>query len=660
MTSRYFRISRALLLEYIYDEKPIPISEVNFKKIYNSVTNAWSLIPNITDAHPRFLEIQNWLDQSVQLEDRFQNLWYLLDQDNPLGPWNTVSPNLEVTNLYNTPPIIDYQIKWDLIRVHIASGYNFTDYEGIILELQSKLTNGQSINLSSLSFTSSDEWSTLNPTPFLLNDVLWGKYIEFRVPSIRSLLEDQNYNYPSDANYPTRNIVPGQSLVTNAGEFKCHFIWKSQTDTSDYTSFFVRDVISFAIPKEDEYEKLSASIEKSTNGDFFELSAKWDGLNIENYISRLGPEWGIIHQIEVIENLGSIQAQPTQPYIITQVDRFENPIFFRPILFYSNRALNWVMIYTIKLFNRTTNETILKTSQRIFNDHKKWGKNLTKISLNGTPQFDVIYNKVENLQHVGRSVNKLNASTIKYIPIFLERNGIVITQTNNILEGDNIIIENNSFYKEQGELILTLYPTDNFYSFRFFNKINSNYNPIDIGSWKGLNLIFGSGDDKIQIPSIAIPGIAPGRGEAVFRIDDSLYKKISLLNTNDFYICNSNETGDSTVIYSGTWTEASSFNQLNSDNLIKKYQFTISKLKNENLEIESKINNSQLKLSQINSQLITLENQKKQLEEKVSQLRTQVDIEIQNLKKYIDTKNIKLPNTVITQTRINQILGNDS
>lgn len=585
-SSRFFRIDDFFLLEYIYSDgnDPLDVSDSGFNLLKNQYYNE-NLLFSSDGAKNTLRNVRDY--SSVEI-DRNLNKWAYLNVD--VGQtYNDFDSKLTDDDDLPLSFDLDYPIRYDKVRLHIASGYQFDDNDGFILELRVLDRAKREHSLASITYRRSDEWAIINPNEFLLGETLWNVYVEFQVPSLYYMLLDQNVNFEGDPSYLSKQLTGGIG-ISNGSQITAYFhrIQRSETDPlRDHTFFITTPPDEFSIPRQDEYSLLSADIEESNDGDFFELSARFDGENIENYIGVLNQQpnsdYIIIHDIAVFENLSGSEVQPTYPQRLIQDENFEQSIVFRPVILNSNIATSWRLVYSIMLMNRATNESVVKTSQRIFTDVRKYGRTLNKLNLGTSPKIDKIYNFVQNMEYkvVSPQSQNLIQSTSKFVPVFFDRENILATQNvasvsaNNEVIADysvrNITGDASTSAKEQGELVLNLTPIDNFYLFRLYRGQDDGLVPLDLKRVGTITLIFlDDAGEKIRVESQIFGDVDPSNGEVLFRIDGSLSTKLLNQEDKNWYLTVRNSTGDETQIFSGTYLDRGVFNLNRTEVLINR------------------------------------------------------------------------------------------
>lgn len=628
--SRFFGLNDDFLIEWIYGDlsDAIDVSQSGFSLIKNEYlgnTNSLVSSPGSEEL------VRNVLDNQSVLIDTTFNKWAYLNQDIPL-PYNDFDPKIQKSDLSFS---FDYSIIYDRIRLHISSGYDFPDIDGFIFEIRIKDKAGRVHNLSNITYLKSDEWVTINPDDFLIGEVLYSNYVEFRIPSLYHLLVQQNTQFPSAGDTLGKQLTDGIGISSGSQiDVRFHTILKTETEPVRNHNFFqILETKEISVPRQDEFSDVSASIEKAPNGDYFQLSAKYQESNIEDFIAYLNlipdSDWIIIHSVEVYENLGLSEVRPSFPLSIVQTSEFENPITFRPVIFNSGSAHSWRIAYGVRLVNRVTNESIVKVSQKIYNDPQRWGKDLTKIDLGISPSQETIYNYILDNKYVPIKSNPVSTSTVQYVPVFIDKGNLLANYQPAQVDPDNGGLLTNSLNgisgKEQGELIFNLNPTDSFYQFTITKQADEELVPLDLSKFGTiwLNFINNAGE-RLRIRSFEPTEKDLKIGKVIFRIDDSKAVQIIGFSDKSFYITIQTGAGDETTLFSGTWTDSKTFNQNRSD-------ANVNNLISQERTLKSSINSLNIRRSQIGSELSSKQREINNLEIKRSQLFSDIE-QLQSVK----------------------------
>jgi hypothetical protein len=513
----------------------------------------------------------------------------------------------DVTSLLaqlTTPPNIPVEaLQYDTVRLHLVSGYSFASQgDGFIFEVQFTDKQGRKQNLTSIAYLNTDSYEVINPNEFVVGERLYTKYIELKIPAI-SYLNDVTISNPSVATTLSYLMSYGAGVATNTMiDFSLKTIVTTETINS-YKYFLTGDDKSVSINRTDEYSGLSAVVQESTNGDYFELYGQYNGDVYEDFIVQLDQQpftkIVVFHDVRVIEQVGS-SFLITSENSFLQSENFGVPYRFRPIVMNSATATSYSIEYTLRIFNTVDNSQITRQSQYSSFDVKKYGRRIRKINLGVEPNVAKVYNvlpddkPVVNLTNYNRmnlyvqgdsttvqtefvtsfvDRNRISASLspVKIIPATRQPGDVIPTARGQSMEVADIplsieqIATTDKVY-QQGEGPIGISPFDNFYQFIIYNNAIST--ALGIGEPQLLDLtqvgtIYINFFDqstglKIKLKSYTnIKQLNPANGEVVFKIPSEESNKILGLTDKTYYISTVLETGggtsEETLLYTGTW-----------------------------------------------------------------------------------------------------------
>ena len=406
-SSRFLQISPEILLEYTYTDQANPST-------FNTATYPIEIMRDghtsgtyMFNADSVVSTMGNARDISAAAIDSGKTQYAYLNTDVGV-PYNDFDPQL--TNTANLPQVFspNLNIEYDTVRFHFTSGFDFQDYDGLILEVLAPRRDGIPINLSSIAFLKTDS-PIFNPDPFLLGSKLYSTYIEWKVPALYYLV---NSFTVSNTNLLSYRLTEGQGfLSTPPITVKVSGIYETLNENG-YSIFNTQEINSVALANRDIYDLLYAEVIESSSGDFFELSGQVEGSTLSNFIAQLNSEGGdyiAIHQIIISEQIGSTFVQ-TADQMFTQVVNFDEPIRFRPIILNSATAVSFAINYTLRLFNRNDNTQIIKKARLVSFDTKKYGRRLMKINLGTVPTVAKVYNKIES--NDGNNITIVNGNSL--------------------------------------------------------------------------------------------------------------------------------------------------------------------------------------------------------------------------------------------------------
>jgi len=309
--------------------------------------------------------------------------------------YNDVDSNLTPSaNLLQTfSPNID--VEYDTIRLHFASGLDFRGFDGFVIALTVQRRDGLDLNLANINFLKTDT-ATFNPNPFLLGERVYASYLEFKIPSAYYMLENF-YSNPSSTNTLGYKFTEAKGFIkTTTIDATINGI--SSTYTKDGFPAYETQVLSRStISTTDEFNLLAATIEESTLGDFFEMYGEYNGVIYEDFMASLNSQpnssWIVFHSVVTQEQIGTSFVE-TAEQTFTQLDNFDVPIRFRPIILNSAVAVSFALDYTMRIYNRANGTQIIRKSRIISTDVGTYGRRLRRINLGTVPTVVKVYNEL--------------------------------------------------------------------------------------------------------------------------------------------------------------------------------------------------------------------------------------------------------------------------
>ena len=576
--SKYVQLSNQVLLEYQYRDQGSTANEL-------TTTQApWYLMEN---DHDDTISIFNNDDSTnetgnvrtrmgVLIDSTVSKYGYLkLDQITALNDYDpklTDTDNLPVT--FSTVQNVSY----DVIRLHLVQGFNYENMEGFFFRTGFDNQADKKVYHTNLAYRKSDSYAQINPEPFILGGKYYASYIEILVPSLYNLIEEfRNASYSGS---PTTDL-PSSKLTNGSGPkysslINVEFGWiNNDSKINGQTYYNVFDMISLDLPILDQFSDVSAVIQDSSNGDYIELYAAYNGNIIDNFITQLNNapdnDYIILHDLAVYENVwtGGATASwiKTSGLEFVQDSNFEDPVLYRPVI-QNQAAQAYRLDYTIRLFNRDDNTSIWKTASAQFNNAAKYGKILQRISLGTNPIQPKVYNKIYDKKvnmynGVNPNITKDESSYAKFVTSFLETNQVLITSQNAYLKRDpntdkvtfqTVGNSKTETIYAQGLGKINLTSADNFLKFVIYQgdpeKVVKFLDLNGVGKMY-LNFFTDSGEVK-KFKVYDDPSISPSSGEVMFKIPGDDARKISQFNDNTFTI--TSDTGDAeSQLYTGTF-----------------------------------------------------------------------------------------------------------
>jgi hypothetical protein len=622
-TSKYVQLTQYALLEYEYNSKVINTSDSSFLRIINGYNNSLNYVSyNPNDfVTPKQLT-NNVIDNSVQpiSDNRFVHF----DLDRPIRFFEQQNSMLTFEGVWEDLET-EVNVTYDTIKVHLVSGWNFTDSAGFIIRaayVDSTLNNV--IYVANYAYLKESSNIKLNKRPIFLGNRIYDKYIEVCIPSLNDLSNVNNQLgntfltstgnlLTQDFNYSNAKL---NILFYNVGNYALEngqTVLKTIVPIDNETNGLIRiDLDPF-----DSMAQLSAVIQESPTGDYFELFPAYQGEFIEDFLydrmAKYSEEYTVIHDIELYEQLssfGDYTEVQTQKFTYFQEEGFDSPFRYRPIIV-SDNAITFTIDYTMRLYNKTNESQIVRRASLTYTNAKKYGKKMAHIFIDTSYQPLRIVNKIVNndniiessaaynyKRYVSNVLSSQGQSVTTYIPIDIKN----ICINNYTLFVDNISTSNILFdgkkqylntitFKElansdiiygQGDAVIYLTEFDNFIKFRIYKHDGSSLTPEVYTSFvSNSNIIFylvffDSAGNKISIEQYSDKSNINANlsaGEILFKITATNSTKIITSTNNKFCLTFENiiplqVTGSSAantksdfevVLYTGTVDSATNF-----------------------------------------------------------------------------------------------------
>jgi hypothetical protein len=392
-SSRFIQISPEILIEYIYTSQSAPPT-------FSTATYPIELMRDTQTEGTYFFNTDsvsatmgNYRDISAVPNNKARTQYVSLD--------TSLSPpyNDSVTFLTDSANLLqtfspDLLVEYDKVKIYFVAGFNFTGFDGMVFEVLAPRRDGVMMNLASINFLKGDT-ATLIADPLLLADKLYSTYIEWRVPSLYYMNEEDE----TSTNSLTYKLTEGQGFLGSpAITLRASGIYQTIVDNA-YSFYEMQEINSVSILNRDAYDNLYAQVIESTNGDYYELSGEVAGSSFSQLISELNSQgdgnYIVFHEISVTEQVGSVFTQ-TSFQVFTQTVDFDLPILFRPIIKNANTAVSFSINYVLRLYNLADNTQIIKNARLTSFDAQKYGRQMVQINLGVVPTVANVYNQINN------------------------------------------------------------------------------------------------------------------------------------------------------------------------------------------------------------------------------------------------------------------------
>jgi hypothetical protein len=576
--SKYVQLSNQVLLEYQYRNQGSTANELTTSQA------PWYLMENDHDKTISIFNNDNSTNETgnvrtrmgVLIDSTTSKYGYLkLDQITALNDYDpklTDTVDLPVT--FSTTQNVAY----DVIRLHLVQGFNYENNEGFFFRAGFDSQADQKVYHTNLAYRKADSYAKINPEPFILGGKYYASYVEILVPALYNLIEefrDASYSGSPTGDLPSSRLTGG-SGPKYSSLINVDFGWiKNNTTINGQNYYNVFDLVSLDLPVLDQFNDVSAVVQNSTQVDYIEFYAAYNGNIIDNFITQLnnapGNDYIILHELNVYEHVWSGGATAswiqTSKLEFVQDSNYEDPVLYRPVI-QNQAAQAYRLDYVIRLFNRDDNTSIWKTASAQFNNAAKYGKTLQKIALGLNPIQPKVYNKIYDKKvsmynGADTTIGKDEASYAKFVTSFMESNQVLITSQNAYLQRDPNT--NKITYKTVGnsqtETIfaqglgkINLTSADTFLKFVIYQgdpqKVVKFLDLNGLGDMY-LNFFTNSGEVK-KFKAYQDPTISPSSGEVLFKIPADDSREVSKYNDNTFSITSNNGEAES-QLYTGTF-----------------------------------------------------------------------------------------------------------
>lgn len=625
-TSKYIQINDWCLIEYIYD------TDVNFSqddvktyRVENSLTGEYSFIASndATDTGYNFATF----GKSVVPVNKNKSLWsptdFDQDDETEVNIWDY--PYVSGDDMSNISGALVYDnidipsnlknIYFDKIRIHILTGYYLDGLDGIALETVFKEKTTKNFPSSTFYYSKSVDENAddliFATSPLIMSQKSYDKYIEFYVPSLSNIqyefekasttdkTKDFAYYYShsvSDNTEPGGYVHDGPIYI-NFYELSDSFV------KNGCTFFYVKNRYTTSIKMSDNYAKLACHIEQSSEGDYFEYYPTWDGTYIKEYIDELnssvqsnGEAWKILNTLELYETQGVRSVKTYSMTTVMNSDEYDSKLYFRPIAKNFSTAVSGIVVYTMKLQNTLTGETIVrKASAGIpIGSLQKYGLKISSLNIDDRRPLKV-YNKTINIKKLSGAVNSSTdmsvATSVASTPTTYRD---VYTNSFNICANtkETETLYPGNTYHGQSQLTIYISKFDNVFNFKMYDLQNYEFfkKKVDV-SLLSMQFVMDNGTIK-SFPAKAASD-STATNEFVVTVDKVSAATI-LKQTHDknFYIIETaSDSSLETVMYTGMWKDISERpNELYTENksLIEWIVESLKKIDSENALLDAR------------------------------------------------------------------------
>ena len=441
-------------------------------------------------------------------------------------------------------------ITYDTVRLHLRAGYSFAarNYEGFLFQIGARRQSGVKNFFTSIAYLNSSSFEIQNPKPFILGETMYSKFIEVKVPSLANMNQDfidWFFGTGADTLDPTSNYEITFKLIDSV----------DSSTGFDYIN--TGEEVEFTLSTQDEYMDIAAVIEEAEDGDYFNIYGTKDGsiAGFDTYIQGLqstsSSDITVFHDIAVYEQI-TTYFDKTYQLSISQVENFDEPLPFRPVITNSSSATAYNIDYTLRIYDETNNSQIVKRASFTSYDVGKYGRRLKAVNLPHSNSVMKVYNTLPNVlenRQIIENLATLPENQVRFVPTFIERMNIV-TGSSNVTIVNNEVVDNSSikFYSD-GESKLTLSPFDNYIKFKIA-KLDGN-DMIAIGLESVDKVVLNLGNIAID-NTLNYADVELAEGEVMFKIDEKNVKAAAKNSGKDYMLSIVNGS-DKTLIHYGKY-----------------------------------------------------------------------------------------------------------
>lgn len=504
-SSTTFRVHDYILMEVIYTNKSYSTSNYGFTQIYNAYDKSYLNINKRKAAN-----VTRNIEDFTSVETDDGSLAVL--SNNSAFYYPSIDPNITATDLSFSST---YNMEYDTIRFHILSGYNFSDIAGFFCETYIKTKANHVMKLCGITYLKQFfDLVTFSKRPFIIDNLVFDKYIEVSVPSVKWLMNQQTFSLTGDT--PVYKFT-GTELISGGDSIYCNFktLSKVEADKGDgIIKCYVEGNKSFVFPAQDFAADLAATITEDTSNGLFYYWATYQGQSAQDFIYQMNSivnnNFFLIHELSIMAQVGA-NFQEIDNFTITQKSDYATPKRFRPIIPQLRGLVSFTINYTLRVYNAYNGNNYIKTSSVSTFNVNKYALNGQKLNVDNATLPNKVYNRV---------VTKSMAVT---------SNIQVPTQT----KISYVFIESTTVGLSSAVMYLT--PFDNVVRIDVVKTDGSGYQSLDYVS----NYYITFKDDTgniTYVPEMLSANGNKNEGELYFKITEETIQKIQTFNNRNFYV----------------------------------------------------------------------------------------------------------------------------
>jgi hypothetical protein len=574
--SKYIKLDKNILLEYIYNEG-------------NLLSEPYNILVDSRDRKQSYMGANDSATGNGVGNQLFK-------VDSVSGKYAKVN-----TDYYSFLQVRDYAsgtpVRHDTLKFHIPINWTFGEYLGFYVRIYAFDTSNTKVyDLCNFYFDMTDisQQYLLNFTspPLLFQEKLWGKNVQIDIPALNDISSQRVNNSPKE-NSINANLTGGSGLSMTSPVFiDFHFVKNIQT-VNAITSYLLTPKVTSTIPQTPEFERLGLVIQHSPNGDFFEIYGTYNN-TISGFNQFIDESYNIGHRYYVQYNVTmyeqNIRGKTTT---VTQHENFNETVEYRPIIKYSTTTA--IIDVEMRLIDAVDDSYILRRASygMLQDEVAKYSLRLMKINLSNASK-PKIYNikasidpslvgfsnsmgritkPIVQSKAVSGIIASTNTNTNTGANVTVETVKVpfpVLTEKFNIIgKSDNAIVDKTTFFG-LGKITIVVYPFDNVIKFVLADGTPTTPNYLNMTGLGEIKLVFKNTTDVVEIPLYSETEINLAIGQIAFKITESkvsTLRKIENSGINIFYITSNNQ-GLSTAIYTGLfklYDSVSNAGQLNSE-----------------------------------------------------------------------------------------------
>ena len=492
---RYFQLTPDILLEYIYsgDPKLEENNNGNIKDISDDYPTIFLKSEVLSSNYLCFNNVSEKFDSITNLVLPFNNtdtqfvIAKSKGQDffSSRNSLNKVFIDNSVKNIYDHSDLDikeSCDVKYDKCILHFTSKNFFGNYDSLIFQTYVYLNNKSKLYFTSLLFK-----KTLNldvtSEQLLYNGKLYTTQIEFDTPSIFAIFSNDNivFNqklfkkiYPQ---YDETNLAKSYNtpLLENTPIGINVYGVNGSVSDNDYVRLKTVKINNISIPSTyNRFDEIRIDINESTEGDYFEISAKIEGYSsVVDYIEQMGEDiraYMVMHELCLQENVDGELKTTHKEYHIIDIneededieisERFNTKIKYRPICVVSNSP-SATIVDTIKIINTVDNSSYEVSGSLDINPFK-YGKKLKRLEFGNRPIINVYNKNVTTNRNDFGTITNISNSNIEFGNVSNSSTPIVVNNNGNGFVVENLTQNITSFIEctNIGVSILELSPED--------------------------------------------------------------------------------------------------------------------------------------------------------------------------------------------------------